>query len=162
MHILCAWWAPIGCGGDKRGGGLPAHHLDFQAPSDPVLPCQVFCYWWPWWSCFIFSSLSTLMTIEKEGCSTMWSSLVLQGFCSCHWWPWSCYKMVVITLITIKPLCLSQYEADNLTYVCRQVLCCAFPSVSTRVYAVGGEDGVQVESNRSFIVNVELHNLWSF
>ena len=25
---------------------------------------------------------------------------------------WSCYKMVVITLITIKPLCLSQYEAD--------------------------------------------------
>ena len=112
MHILCAWWAPIGCGGDKRGGGLPAHHLDFQAPSDPVLPCQVFCYWWPWWSCFIFSSLSTLMTIEKEGCSTMWSSLVLQGFCSCHWWPWSCYKMVVITLTTIKPLCLSQYEAD--------------------------------------------------
>ena len=112
MHILCAWWAPIGCGGDKRGGGLPADHLDFQAPSDPVLPCQVFCYWWPWWSCFIFSSLSTLMTIEKEGCSTIWSSIVLQGFCSCHWWPWSCYKMVVITLITIKPLCLSQYEAD--------------------------------------------------
>ena len=42
MHILCAWWAPIGCGGDKRGGGLPVDHLDFQAPSDPVLPCQVF------------------------------------------------------------------------------------------------------------------------
>ena len=32
----------IGCGGDKRGRGLPANHLDFQAPSDPVLPCKVF------------------------------------------------------------------------------------------------------------------------
>ena len=130
--------------------------------SCPALPGLCFCYWWPWWSCFIFSSLSTLMTIEKEGCFAIWSCLVLQGFCSRHCWPWSCYKMVVITLITIKPLCLSQYEADNLTYVCRQVLCCAFPSVSTRVYAVGGEDGVQVESKRSFIVNVEFHNLWSF
>ena len=101
------------------------------------------------------------MTIEKEGCFAIWSCLVLQGFYFCYWWPWSCYKMVVITLITIKPLCLSQYM--RLTYVCRQVLCCAFPSVSTRVYAVGGEDGVQVESKRIFfMVNVEFNNLWSF